>query len=101
MSGIARRLSINLIRLAKAHAATAGITIRTVGRSAHGSSYFFERLEAGEVSFTASKYEEMRQWFETNRKPGMRWPKLYEPWMDKSDGKTGKRANRVSTRSRR
>ena len=46
----------------------------TVGRLAVGDWKFFDRISAGETSFTARKYDEVMQWFSDHWPDGADWP---------------------------
>lgn len=72
----------NLLALARAYRAAKPVSMRTLSLYAHGDRPFFERIAAKEGSFTIRKYDDVVAWFRTHRPPGMRWPKLYEPWAE-------------------
>lgn len=68
------QLKWNLRRCAEAYAAARNIGIPTVGRLAAGDWRFFERVEDGEKSFTARKYDEVMGWFSKNWPDQVDWP---------------------------
>lgn len=55
------------------------VSLRSVSRQAHGDPPFFEKLMAGECSFTIRKYDEMIDWFDTNWPTNTKRPKLVDP----------------------
>lgn len=64
----------NLRRCAEIYAAARGIGLPTVGRLAAGDWRFFDRLQDGEKTFTARKYDEVIAWFAANWPPEVEWP---------------------------
>jgi len=70
----------NILKLARAYAAHEGIKLQTVARYFHGSSHIFEALEAGEVTLTLVKYDQMMDRFRKQWPEGLAWPKIREPF---------------------
>lgn len=68
----------NLLTLAKAYAGHKGLGLSTVGRYSHGSSDIFEKLEAGQVSVTLKKYDQMVAYLDENWPDDLKRPKLKE-----------------------
>lgn len=71
-----RELRTNLIRLKTLYCEATGLKSATVGNRAASKDWeFFARLEKGEGSFTARKYDEIIGWFSGNWPENARWPK--------------------------
>lgn len=66
-------LRSNLMACASVYAAERGLSLTTLGRLAAGDWRFFDRVEAGETTFTARKYDEVIAWF-SDMWPDVDWP---------------------------
>ncbi len=96
----------NLLKLGRAHAKAADLSLQTVSRKAFNDWRTLARLDRGECSITLSKYVEVRRWFGHNRPAGMIWPKIYEPWtrrkaINGEEKRTQKRRRRGRRRRQR
>ena len=64
----------NLIKCAEAFSVGRQVSLATLGRLAAGDWRFFDRLKAGERTFTARKYDEVVGWLHANWPIGSEWP---------------------------
>lgn len=68
----------NLLVLAKAYCNGTGRTLGSLGRQVHGDTPFFLRLEAGEGTVSARKYDDVMAWFAANWPADVKRPKIQE-----------------------
>jgi len=67
-------MRLHLRACAEAYAATRKIGLTTVGRIAAGDWRFFTKLQNGETTFTARKYDDVISWFSVNWPVDAAWP---------------------------
>jgi hypothetical protein len=80
---MAPRLTKNLLMLAVAHTDATGGALSSLSKKAHSDSAFFERLAAGEISFSVRKYDEIVVWFFRHWPDGVAWPAAVDVPTDK------------------
>ena len=67
-------LRSNLMACAAAYASARSVSLATLGRLAAGDWRFFDRVTAGETTFTARKYDEVILWLSDRWPEGTDWP---------------------------
>lgn len=67
-------LRSHLLSCAAAYAGARKVSPATIGRLAAGDWRFFDRLDGGDTTFTARKYDDVMQWFSDNWPDDTAWP---------------------------
>ena len=101
------RLTKNLLTLAGLYAQATSCAMTTLSKKAHSDSGFFGQLMAGEISFSATKYDQVVSWFARNWPPDLLWPDGIEQptsqeiaWFERSITKAPRKRSRNPTGER-
>jgi hypothetical protein len=72
--GITETLKGELLAVARTYAAAKNIKLSSLGQQIFNSTYFFSRLEGGELKLMCEAYDNVMQWMSNRWPEGARWP---------------------------